>query len=98
MKTLIWIIFGLAVAAQWAVPLAGIREHEQVIKNGTLVRLKCRGQPLDERCDRALVHEQRIEVEPESAVMAGLELEVTAAASDERQECRDVSVAHRCPV
>lgn len=42
MKPLILIVFGLTALAQWAVPLASIWKHEQVIKQGTLVRLRCR--------------------------------------------------------
>lgn len=41
MKTLPFIIFGLAVLAQWAVPLAQIRAHEQTLAHGTLMRIKC---------------------------------------------------------
>ena len=38
---ILWILFGLAVLAQWAVPLYGIWKQERVISNGTRVRLKC---------------------------------------------------------
>ncbi len=41
MKTLSWIIFGIAALAQWAVPLTGIMQHEQVLAKGTLIKLKC---------------------------------------------------------
>ncbi len=41
MKTLTFIIFGLAALAQWLVPLAGIMQHELTLAKGTLIKLKC---------------------------------------------------------
>jgi uncharacterized membrane-anchored protein len=41
MKTLPWIVFGLAALAQWIVPLAGIRAREQTLTQGALFKLKC---------------------------------------------------------
>jgi len=41
MKSLPWIILGLAALAQWAVPLSAIRAHEQTLSQGTLYKLKC---------------------------------------------------------
>jgi hypothetical protein len=41
MKTLPWIIFALTALAQWAAPLSQIWTHEQVLAQGTLIRLKC---------------------------------------------------------
>ena len=41
MKTLPFIIFGIAVLAQWAAPLSQIWTHEQVLTKGTLIKLKC---------------------------------------------------------
>ena len=41
MKSLPWIVFGLAALAQWAVPLSAIREHEKTLAQGTLFKLKC---------------------------------------------------------
>ncbi len=41
MKTLLWIIFGITVLAQWAAPLSQIWTHEQVLTKGTLIKLKC---------------------------------------------------------
>jgi hypothetical protein len=41
MKTLTFVLFGLAALAQWVVPLTGIMQHEQTLANGTLVKLKC---------------------------------------------------------
>ena len=41
MKTLPFIIFGLAAFAQWLVPLTGIMQHEQTLAKGTLIKLKC---------------------------------------------------------
>lgn len=41
MKTLPFIIFGIAVLAQWAAPLSQIWTHERVLTRGTLIRLKC---------------------------------------------------------
>jgi hypothetical protein len=41
MKTLPFLIFGLAVLAQWAAPLSQIWTHEQVLAHGTLIKLKC---------------------------------------------------------
>ena len=34
-----WLLFGAACIAQWAVPLASIRMHEEVIERGTQIRL-----------------------------------------------------------
>lgn len=42
MKTLPFIIFGIAALAQWAAPLAQIWTHEQTLAKGTLIKLKCR--------------------------------------------------------
>ena len=41
MKTLPWILFGIAVLAQWVVPLTDILQYEQVLTQGTLVKFKC---------------------------------------------------------
>ncbi|MEY3896444.1 MAG: hypothetical protein RLZZ214_1964 [Verrucomicrobiota bacterium] len=41
MKLLPYLIFGLTALAQWLVPLAGIRQHEQTLAKGTLFKLKC---------------------------------------------------------
>lgn len=41
MKTIPFILFGLAALAQWLVPLTGIMQHEQTLAKGTLVKLKC---------------------------------------------------------
>lgn len=41
MKTLPWILFGIAALAQWAVPLADIFQYERVLTHGTLIKLKC---------------------------------------------------------
>ena len=41
MKTLPFILFGIAVLAQWAAPLSQIWTHEQVLAKGTLIKLKC---------------------------------------------------------
>lgn len=41
MKTLPFIIFGLAALAQWAAPLSQIWTHEQTLAKGTLIKLKC---------------------------------------------------------
>ncbi|MBB5034661.1 GDYXXLXY domain-containing protein [Prosthecobacter vanneervenii] len=41
MKTFPLIIFGIAALAQWAAPLSQIWTHEQVLAQGTLIRLKC---------------------------------------------------------
>jgi uncharacterized membrane-anchored protein len=41
MKALPLIIFGLAAAAQWAVPLLQIQTHEQTLTQGRLIKLKC---------------------------------------------------------
>jgi uncharacterized membrane-anchored protein len=41
MKTVLWIIFGLAALAQWAVPLSQIRGYEQTLTQGTVIKLKC---------------------------------------------------------
>jgi len=41
MKALPWIVFGIAALAQWAVPVAGIMQYEQVLAQGSLVKIKC---------------------------------------------------------
>lgn len=41
MKSLPLGVFALTVLAQWLVPLAAIRQHEKVLVEGQLVRLKC---------------------------------------------------------
>ena len=41
MKMVPLILFGLTVVGQWAVPLAQIRAHEQILAQGALIRLKC---------------------------------------------------------
>jgi len=41
MKSLPLVLFGLTVLAQWAVPLAAVRQHERVLAEGELIRLKC---------------------------------------------------------
>jgi len=41
MKVLPYLIFGLTALAQWLVPLASIRQHEQTLAQGTLFKLKC---------------------------------------------------------
>jgi len=34
-------IFLIAVGAQWLVPLAGVWEQEQILTQGTIVRIRC---------------------------------------------------------
>lgn len=41
MKPVLWIFFGLAALAQWAVPLSQIRGYEQTLAQGTVIKLKC---------------------------------------------------------
>ena len=41
MKSLPLVLFALTVLAQWAVPLAAVRQHERVLAEGALIRLKC---------------------------------------------------------
>ncbi len=41
MKSLTYLLFGLTALAQWLVPLAGIRQHEQTLTKGTLFKIKC---------------------------------------------------------
>ena len=41
MKNLPWIVFAIAVLAQWAAPLSQIRQHEKILTTGTLIKLKC---------------------------------------------------------
>lgn len=35
------LIFAVAVAAQWFIPLAGVRQHERVIARGVPLRIRC---------------------------------------------------------
>jgi uncharacterized membrane-anchored protein len=42
MKSSIWVAFGIAALAQWAVPVWSIWQHERVIEKGEHVRLRCR--------------------------------------------------------
>jgi hypothetical protein len=73
MKTLPFIIFGIAVLAQWAAPLAQIWTHEQTLAKGTLIKLKCSApDPYDPLRGRYLA------VRPEqqnAGVPAGVKLE-----------------------
>jgi uncharacterized membrane-anchored protein len=41
MKSLLLGIFALTVLAQWVVPLFAVRQHERVLAEGELIRLKC---------------------------------------------------------
>lgn len=41
MKSLPLVLFALTVLAQWVVPLAAVRQHERVLAEGELIRLKC---------------------------------------------------------
>ena len=41
MKTLPFILFGIAMLAQWAAPLSQIWTHEQVLTQGMLIKIKC---------------------------------------------------------
>jgi hypothetical protein len=73
MKTLSFVIFGLAALAQWLVPLSGIKQHEQTLAKGTLFKLKCSApDPYDPLRGRFLAvrPEQR-----EVTVPAGLKLQ-----------------------
>lgn len=68
MKTLSWIIFGLAALAQWAVPLSQIRSYERTLTTGKLIRLKCDApDPYDPLRGRflAVLPEQRTAAKPE---------------------------------
>jgi len=73
MKTLSFVIFGLAALGQWLVPLTGIMQHEQTLDKGTLFKLKCSApDPYDPLRGRFLAvrPEQR-----EVTVPAGLKLQ-----------------------
>ncbi len=73
MKTLSFLIFGLAVLAQWAAPLSQIWTHEKVLTRGTLIKLKCGApDPYDPLRGRYLAvrPDQR-----DAAVPAGMKLE-----------------------
>jgi len=73
MKTLSFVIFGLAALAQWLVPLSSIKQHEQTLAKGTLFKLKCSApDPYDPLRGRFLAvrPEQR-----EVTVPAGLKLQ-----------------------
>jgi uncharacterized membrane-anchored protein len=41
MKSLPFVLLALTVLAQWVVPLAAVRQHERVLAEGELIRLKC---------------------------------------------------------
>jgi len=36
---LLWLVFGVTCAVQWAAPLASIRAHEEVLERGVVVRI-----------------------------------------------------------
>ena len=82
MKTLSWVIFGLAVLAQWAVPFSQIRGYEQTLATGSLIKLKCAApDPYDPLRGRYLAvrPEQReakvpegMKIQPHTAVYATL--------------------------
>ena len=72
MKTLPFLIFGLAVLAQWAAPLSQIWTHEQVLTQGTLIKLKCSApDPYDPLRGRYLAVRP---TQNEAAVPAGLKI------------------------
>jgi hypothetical protein len=67
MKLLPYLIFGLTALAQWLVPLAGIRQHEQTLAKGTLFKIKCSApDPYDPLRGRYLA------VRPEQHEVSGL--------------------------
>ncbi|WP_395741979.1 GDYXXLXY domain-containing protein [Prosthecobacter sp.] len=73
MKTLPFLLFGLVALAQWAAPLSQIWTHEQVLTQGTLIKLKCGApDPYDPLRGRYLAvrPDQR-----DAAVPAGMKLE-----------------------
>jgi len=73
MKTLSFVIFGLAALSQWLIPISGIMQHEQTLAKGTLFKLKCSApDPYDPLRGRFLAvrPEQR-----EVTVPAGLKLQ-----------------------
>lgn len=73
MKTLSIIIFGLTVLAQWLVPLTGIRQYEQTLAKGTLVKIKCSApDPYDPLRGRFLAVRPE---QSETRVPAGLKLQ-----------------------
>ncbi|OYW75000.1 MAG: hypothetical protein B7Z37_15150 [Verrucomicrobia bacterium 12-59-8] len=73
MKTLPFIIFGIAVLAQWAAPLYQIWTHEQVLAKGTLIKLKCGApDPYDPLRGRYLAVRPN---QSEAPVPAGMELQ-----------------------
>jgi uncharacterized membrane-anchored protein len=41
MKASLLTVFGLTAFAQWLVPLMAIRQHEQVLTEGSVIKLKC---------------------------------------------------------
>ncbi|WP_395735112.1 GDYXXLXY domain-containing protein [Prosthecobacter sp.] len=72
MKTLPFIIFGIAVLAQWAAPLSQIWTHERVLTQGTLIKLKCTApDPYDPLRGRYLAVRPS---QTEAPVPAGMEL------------------------
>lgn len=72
MKALPYIIFGLTALAQWLVPLTGIRQHEQTLAHGTLVKLKCSApDPYDPLRGRFLAVRPE---QSEASVPAGMKL------------------------
>lgn len=73
MKTLPLIIFAVAVLAQWAAPLSQIWTHEQVLTQGTLIKLKCSApDPYDPLRGRYLAVRPELQ---EVAVPAGVKVE-----------------------
>jgi len=73
MKTLPFLIFGIAVLAQWAAPLSQIWTHEKVLTQGTLIKLKCTApDPYDPLRGRYLAVRPN---QNEAAVSAGVELQ-----------------------
>ncbi len=72
MKTLPFLIFGIAVLAQWAAPLSQIWTHEKVLTQGTLIKLKCTApDPYDPLRGRYLAVRPN---QSEAPVTAGMEL------------------------
>ena len=74
MKTFPFIIFSIAVLAQWAAPLSQIWTYEQVLTQGTLIKLKCQApDPYDPLRGRYLAVRP---VQQEATVPTGMKFQV----------------------
>jgi len=87
MRALPILIFCITALAQWAVPLFGIRQHEEVLKHGVLVKFKCRApDPYDPLRGRYLAvrpEAERLPVPAGLKIASGMEIYISLSMEDD---------------